>query len=63
MLKADIFTGLSISQSSLFFKESDTSKSLKIAIQKCLESGKDLSFDGLKGWNKILSHKCNKNGI
>jgi hypothetical protein len=59
MLKADIFSALCVSQSTIFLKDGNESKTWKIAIKKYLESPQVENFQFLDGWNKILYDKCN----
>jgi hypothetical protein len=65
MMRADIFTGLCISEAGMFIKNFDDSRALKMATmkyfeQEAYERNKD-TFLKLKGWNYILHHKCNQN--
>ena len=69
MLRADLFTLLSICQADEFFKSPRDSEIIKNSIIKYLESEdadklQDAAIlDRLKGWNKLLHQKCNINQV
>ena len=67
MMRADIYSILSISTDSNFFNEPNHQSIVKVAVLKFLEgefNDRIKNWDvlkSLKGWNKLLHMKCNFN--
>lgn len=69
MMRADVYSLVSISTDSSFFAEAQHQQLVKVAALKFLEGEfnervkKQGVFARLQGWNKLLHQKCNRNQI